>query len=300
MACYGPLTAYYTAEYGKSGKRGITFDRKRSLSGVPFSVPCGRCIGCRLNRALQWSIRCMHEKQLHSESCFITLTYNDDNLPYGSTLVGRDLTLFMKRLRKAHGPVRFFAAGEYGDTTQRPHYHILLLNRSFPDLVKYAQGKTGEPLYTSKALAKLWTFGDHYIGAVTPDSCAYVARYCLKKVTGDKASAHYEAVTDYGEIVMREAEFARWSIALAKEWYAKYGKGVRDWDTVVVDGQEIPPPKFYDSLLEKVDPDAYATLKVNRRRRGLLKKADNTTSRLRVRETLHLRKIAMFKQRTFL
>ena len=144
MPCFGPLVAYYAAEVSESGKRRLVFDKRHSHSGVKIQLPCGQCIGCRLERSRQWAIRCMHEKSLYSLSSFLTLTYDDDHLPPNGTLVKRDFQLFMKRLRWEMGDgIRFFACGEYGDGNLRPHYHALLFNVDFPDKRKCGVGKNG-------------------------------------------------------------------------------------------------------------------------------------------------------------
>src|SRR3954449_8205389 len=119
MPCYCPQSAYRTS----SG--GVTFCRSGSLSGEKFSLPCGQCIGCRLERSRQWAMRCVHENKMHPRSSFVTLTYDDKNIPPAGSLSKRDFQLFMKRLRKSQSnPLRFFACGEYGETTHRPHYHV--------------------------------------------------------------------------------------------------------------------------------------------------------------------------------
>ena len=74
MACYRPLRAY------KLTTGGVSF-RKLDDNYGAIELPCGQCIGCRMQRAQDWTIRCMHEASLHQENCFITLTYERDKLP---------------------------------------------------------------------------------------------------------------------------------------------------------------------------------------------------------------------------
>ena len=114
MPCYYPLNAM------------------RSSSGIQFTgdtignikIPCGRCVGCRLERSRQWSVRIMHESQLHAENSFITLTYDDAHVPSDYSLRYPDFQKFMKRLRKHTGlPIRYYMCGEYGETFSRPHFH---------------------------------------------------------------------------------------------------------------------------------------------------------------------------------
>lgn len=146
-------------------------------------VPCGRCFSCQMNKAREWSFRIMNEARLYNESCFVTLTYNEENLPRVSdsqgTLVKRDLQNFMKRLRKAVSPrkIRFFACGEYGENYGRPHYHIIIFGIDFRSkLLVKSEG----------VLDACWPFGFVSVGSLTFGSASYVARYTTKLLTKDK------------------------------------------------------------------------------------------------------------------
>lgn len=156
----------------------------------PFDVPCGKCLNCRLAYARTWSNRCMLESKQWQDNWFITLTYDDDSLHMGEkglpTLKARDFTLFMKRLRKyyadrGHENVRFYMAGEYGDQTYRPHYHMIAFNLPINDLTFYSRSPLGDCYYNSVTLSSLWGYGHVVIGELTEQSAAYTARYCQKK-----------------------------------------------------------------------------------------------------------------------
>ena len=129
MACYQPLKGYYSKSRNPNGKRNVVFNPQMGYRDRPVTVPCGQCIGCRLERSRQWAIRCYHEASMYERNSFVTLTYDDESLPLGGTLVFRDFQLFMKRLRKQYGAgIRFYACGEYGEKFGRPHYHVCLFN----------------------------------------------------------------------------------------------------------------------------------------------------------------------------
>lgn len=291
MGCNNPLTGYYSREVNASGKRGLVFNRSASYSGVPIKIPCGQCLGCRLEHSRQWAIRCMHERQLYDENTFLTLTYNNDSLPEGGTLVKRDLQLFIKRLHnrllrdRGHG-IRFYACGEYGDRSGRPHYHCIIFNYGFPDKKFYKQTRRGEKLFTSDFVSDLWPVGFNVLGDVTFDSCAYVARYIAKKVTGDKAQSHYEVVTPDGVVVDRCPEFTNMSRrpGIGSLWFEKYGAHAYEWDSVIMNGREVRPPRFYDTRYDVVDSQRLSELKVKRRREAMKHRADNTPERRRVKE----------------
>lgn len=294
MPCYSPLTAYYGKDRGRTGKRGITFQRSRSLSGLPLKLPCGQCIGCRLERARQWAVRCMHEKRMWKVNCFVTLTYGNNDLPVGGTLVKRDLQLFMKRLRKAHGEdIRFYACGEYGELNQRPHYHVLLFNFDFADKVEIGCNRRGDKYYASGELSELWKLGHSLLGEVTFDSAAYVARYIMKKVTGERADEHYSVYDSDGVVHDRLPEFTVMSRrpGIGSSYYESYGDEVRNNDDVVMGGRRVRVPRFYDNRTERVDPECLVELKQKRKRAAVLVRADNTVERLRVREQVALLKL---------
>lgn len=262
------------------------FNRNASFSGVPISIPCGQCIGCRLERSRQWACRCLHEKRMHAESCFLTLTYSPENMPAFGSLVKRDLVLFMKRLRKKVGQVRFYACGEYGDQSWRPHYHVLLFGYDFRDKKFYKNAKRGEKLYTSKLLEEIWGKGLCVIGEVTFDSAAYVARYVMKKVTGDHAPEYYSVVDEWGEVHDIQPEFTNMSRrpGIGATWYAKYGEHAYQHDSVIMNGVEVRPPRFYDTRYDLFDSTALARIKQKRRRVAMALRGDNSSRRRLVKE----------------
>lgn len=170
-------------------------------SSYIFDVPCGRCINCRLNYARKWSQRCLLEAKTWSENWFLTLTYDDEALTpvfvedtgeiIGATLVPSDVRDFLKRLRAYyedhydHQGIRFYMAGEYGDQTFRPHYHMIVFNLPLFDLKYYSKSPLGDVYYNSDVLSRLWGKGHVVVGEVTEQSAAYTARYCQKKATKD-------------------------------------------------------------------------------------------------------------------
>lgn len=295
MPCYSPLTAYRGRDVGKSGKRAITFTRNGSLSGEPIQLPCGQCVGCRLERSRQWALRCVHESKMHSANCVLTLTYNDENLPSNGSLVKRDLQLFMKRLRKEFGNgIRFYACGEYGENTKRPHYHMVLFNFSFIDLRFYKKSKTGDNLYTSDTAERIWSKGFCVVGEVTFESCAYIARYIIDKMTGPLAADWY--INADGEVL--EPEFTNMSRrpGIGTGYYLKYGAEVYSHDSVVLRGMQVRPPRFYDVKHDTVDPKRMVVVKRKRRREAMKHREDNSPERRRVKERHAVLLLNMFKR----
>lgn len=151
---------------------------------------CGQCLPCRINRRRIWTHRLMLESAVHGASSFITLTYAPENLPENGTLVPEHLTLWLKRFRRRWPtPFRYYAVGEYGEQTWRPHYHVLLF---------------GVPTSAAQLIADTWGKGHVHVGQkgnVNKDNAGYIVGYVTKKMTkkGDK------------RLGTRHPEFARMS-----------------------------------------------------------------------------------------
>lgn len=303
MPCYSPIAAYYAAEVGSNGKRALVFDKRLSHSGIPVRLPCGQCVGCRLERSRAWAVRCMHEVRMHIHGgqSFLTLTYDPASVPelqgpglrFTQTLVKRDLQLFMKRLRKKFGAgLRFYACGEYGDEGGRPHYHVLLFNQDFEDKKFYKMNKQGQPLYRSDVLRKLWPMGHNVVGGVDFESCAYVARYATKKITGEGSDEYYAGRLPEFGLMSRKP-------GIGHAYYMKYGHEMYETDTIVIRGQVCRPPRYYDEMFKMVDAMYVSELKEARRRKALSRsRVDATPERRRVREVFELRKAALFSRRS--
>lgn len=263
MSCYLPLVAW-RGPPNASGKRSVVFKRSLGNFGSELSLPCGQCIGCRLERSRQWAMRCLHESSLYDMNCFVTLTYDEVNLPDDGCISVRAVQLFMKRLRKAYpdNRIRFFLCGEYGDNFGRPHYHVLLFNFDFVDKYLWSV-KNDNKLYRSESLERVWPYGHALIGDVTFDSAAYVARYVMKKVTGDLADDHY---VDKDSGFIRTPEFVTMSRrpGIGRGWFDKYKADAYPSDFLVVNGTKVRPPKFYDGLYELDNPVDYERLKAKR------------------------------------
>lgn len=292
MACFRPLKAYRSAVRGPTGKRQIVFTPRGANVDQHLTIPCGQCIGCRIDRSKQWALRCVLEAKLYEANCFITLTYSDENLPANGSLSVRDWQLFMKRLkiayswlepgkgkrkRRKYPQIRFYQAGEYGTQFGRPHYHACLFGFDFPDKKFKRYNRNGDKIYESDTLTRVWGNGMCEIGAVTPQSAAYVARYIMKKITGDDAVAYYDG---------RKPEFTTMSRrpGIGAGWLDKFQMDVFPKGYVVHDGRKHRVPRFFDSVYEIDHPNEMQRLKGARKRSAAKHAVDQTSRRLDVRE----------------
>jgi len=307
MPCYHPLTGY------KASNGGITFTSKTALPGTYLTVPCGRCIGCRVDKAKSWAVRCVHEAFTHDLNCFITLTYNDKFLPADGSLDKFAFQKFMKRLRKMvssksfkkkypnlyRRKIGYFQCGEYGELLTRPHYHACIFNFDFPDRVLWSI-RNGVKLYRSALLESLWSdpifktsYGFSTIGDVTYESANYVAKYVLKKINGEKAIDHYCGLYP---------EFVRMSRrpGLGKLWIDTYKSDVYPLDKVLEMSHsgkilQVKPPRYYDKIYDLTNSEKFDKIKALRLKRST-ESTDNHWRRLQARETCSKASIARGKR----
>lgn len=215
MTCFHPITAWKnTVAHLDIPAKDYYALKKVSFKPVKgrqkIEIPCGHCIGCKLDKASDWATRCHLETKNWDNNCFITLTYNQNHLPIShkglATLKLRDLQTFFKRLRyhekgkqgwininnlEHEFPIRYFACGEYGPTHGRPHYHAIIFNWKPKDLKFYKNNKHGDPMYTSKSLQSIWGKGFVIIEDVNFHTAGYVAQYTLKKAGAPTKKREY-------------------------------------------------------------------------------------------------------------
>lgn len=246
----------------------------------------------------------MHESHQHELAVFLTLTYSNEHLPSDGSLVKADFQKFMKRLRKHHeyynqngNKLKYYMCGEYGGNTKRPHYHAIVFGLDFSDKRKHSKGKRGDQLYTSELLNKIWGLGYCWIGSVNHKSAGYVARYCIKKVNGDRAAEHYETFdTVTGEVGQLIPEYMACSQGMGEEHFKEHYDQMYLRDSVIMDGKQHPIPKYYDKKLAEIDPDRLVQVKQQRKEKALLRREDTTPERLAVRHEVKKAQVNFLKR----
>jgi hypothetical protein len=213
-------------------------------------LPCGKCFECKSKRASEWAMRCKHEIACHDDNCFITLTYDDDHLP--SFLIVKDyFQKFMKKLRKrAKNKVKYLVSHEYGGRTGRPHHHAIIFGWSPPNQDYLKLAPSGEPLFSSPVIDKLWTsekgetLGFHSIGEANEKTAYYIASYSLK-------SALHDVLDDRTGEVVRVSDSMNCSTrpAIGKEFF------IANMDQILQTEKFIP--RYYVKLLERDFPDKF-------------------------------------------
>lgn len=286
MSCYHPIKAFRTPD-------GVVFDEKSRHDIIgDIELPCGRCIGCRMRRATDWTLRCMHEAQCHSFNCFVTLTYARDRLPPDGSLDHGDFQKFMKRVRWKFGvPVRFYMCGEYGPVNLRPHYHACLFGVDFrSDRTLIGDSKGGMPMYSSALLDSLWTHGRSTVQDLVKETAGYCARYIMKKQLGRNAMQY---VSPDGVILRPEYAAMSLKPGIGAEWFNKYHRDVYPHDFAIADGVKLPAPKYYDKLIRKLWKDGRIDeIEYKRYLSARASPAENSEERRIVREIVHNARVA--------
>jgi len=203
----------------------------------------------------------------------------------------------MKRLRaRTSQKIRYYMCGEYGEKLQRPHYHYLIFGHEFRDKKYLKTSNSGEALYTSAQLDDIWQHGHAWIGDVTYESCAYVASYVMKKITGNRAEEHYLRQDEAGNDYWLTPEFNEMSRrpGIGRTWWEKFNQDIYTTDHLVKrNGGKMKPPRYYDKLLELMDPSLMVLTKHRREIRAKELIDDNTPARLADKETVAKAKLKL-------
>ena len=251
-------------------------DDLKSLGYIPLAIPCRKCLGCRSDYAKQWSLRCaLEDYESVGDSYFVTLTYSESNLPlcisdsvsaddsdqldsYLPTLQKRDLQLFFKRLRKSGRSFRYFACGEYGSRTSRPHYHSILFNLGLLDLKLYSN-KNGFQYYTCAELDKVWQMGNVIVTRYEYGTGAYVAKYVQKQF-----------MCDWSDDDPRQRPFLLMSRnpGIGRTYLDSHPDSVLHDSVTFLKGDSVcysRPPKYSDYILNNCNRDLALSIKNDRR-----------------------------------
>lgn len=231
MSCNRPITAYYSDKVNpETGKRSLVFNQTQRYRGANpeyashLKIPCGRCLGCRADLSLMWSIRGYHESQMHIQNSFITLTYDDQHLPPDGKIDKTHLQKFFKRLRRDGTRFRYIACGEYGGTTRRPHYHAIIFGRDWLE----HKIPINSDLYTAKPLIDTWGQGLVSIAPVTMASICYVCGYVNKKIDDP----------DTFNLMSRRP-------GIGHDWLDRYADDIARTGVVSIEGRSYQVPKRY-------------------------------------------------------
>ncbi|AZL82897.1 replication initiator protein [Apis mellifera associated microvirus 21] len=278
MRCRKPKTVGFYSD----GKTICWSQKKISKEFATFQLPCGKCLECRLEYARQWAVRCVHEAQMHDENCFITLTYDEQNLK-SDKLVYTDFQTFAKNLRtnlfqelldsifpnqpqklqrklwnefskerkdELYNPkkISIFVTGEYGDKKKRPHWHALIFNWRPNDCEYKYSNDRGDKCFSSQTLNDLWPHGVAELGSITFESAGYCARYAAKKLHHGRDGEH-----PFEPISKKSGKNAIGKSFIAEHWQSIFTHG----NIQLPDGKNCSIPRYYEKWLQKHQPEAF-------------------------------------------
>ena len=215
-----------------------------------LALPCGKCLSCRLNHAKEWAVRCVLEAKSYTDNYFLTLTYDEEHIG-DNKLNRRDLQLFIKLLRKYIPEMRYFACGEYGTSTHRKHYHLILFNCPIEDLLLL--GHTGQGAYfDSKFIKSIWKKGNILLTEFSYSTASYIARYTTKKIMKDDKD-----------------EFITMSLkpGIGYKYFVDNFKNIYSYDKIYGNfgnSNKVNPPRYFDKLLENIDFELFQKVKASR------------------------------------
>lgn len=229
------------------------------LQKYNVTVPCGRCLACRIARSREWAIRLIHEMSYHQHAAFVTLTYNDESIPKNNSVSKDELQRFFKRLRLELGNRRicYFACGEYGERLKRPHYHAIVLGL--------------HPEEDRNLINEAWSLGFIETGTVTYDSCRYTADYVMKSYIGKKAKEFY------GD---RNPPFSIMSMGIGRRYALDNAERLKKNRYITIRGVKVGLPRYYAKVLG-LNPEDYLNDVIRRnleKKEELEKRAKNPNS----------------------
>lgn len=255
MSCINPLYALRLGTFDGKQKlkllsRSYTYDVycQRYGSENIIVLPCGHCFNCKTARAKSWAYRCVLEASLYPDNAFITLTYDNKHLPKDKKLSKKHFRLFIKRLRVLYPGIRYFACGEYGPQTLRPHYHAIVFNWFPKDAQAIGPGEYGGYRYLSKELDKIWANGSTELGDVSLASAGYVARYTLKKLGSN--TGEFITMSLRPGIGFRYFQEHIYDIYDTDKIYFNFGKN-----------KAVTPFRYFDKLFNEIDAKKLEELK---------------------------------------
>lgn len=268
MACYAPKPVILGRDQTTNKRKIFFIDRNTAELNKNWKnqlmIPCKKCIGCKIDHAKEWATRAQLEAKEHEYNYFLTLTYNENNLPKNkegiSNIELKDWKRFINSLRKnherkGHTGIKYLTSAEYGSRRGRPHFHACIFNMPIYDLKKSnISKKSKKQLYQSKEINKIWGKGIVEIGIVTYESAGYTASYTFKKLNK----------TNYKELKINPEKLLM-SKGIGLKNYNKEIEKIKVNDNMPIKTKNgtkiIRAPKYFDRQLEKTDPETLKALK---------------------------------------
>lgn len=228
-------------KYPRIGESFEEFKHKYEVDGSSkvIMLPCGHCIACMLSRRREWAIRCAMEAKYYDKVSFITLTYDDEHCP--DHLVKSHFQEFIKALRNDGHQVRYFGCGEYGETTHRPHYHVIVFNYFPSDCRNAFTSLSDKAVFVSEELENYWKYGMSVVQYFDPKCGSYVAGYTGKKLGQEDSFIMMSKRPGLGYKYLLDHKLD----------IAQFYKIVDDFGSM----KSSKPPRYFDKICEQENID---------------------------------------------
>ncbi len=250
MGCVQPMRAWR-----KRRGTGVTFTRAEGWADRPVEIKCGRCLGCKRQKAQAWALRITHEASMHRSNCFLTLTIDDKHMPEDRSLDPRHWQLFAKRLRKRAGPFRHLYSGEYGSKEERPHYHACIFGLDMRRGAESFPNEAEHPLWRSAILDDIWGMGHVAIGELEYASAQYTAKYVVKSEGKEKDVERWGGRKPEYISMSRGGRGGEGGIGTS--WIKKYKMDAFGDGVLSHQGILHAVPKFYEKVLTELELGAW-------------------------------------------
>ena len=274
MKCLFPLSGLRSKKINDAtGNRPVVLSLapKDGFVDQKLSLPCNKCLHCRINRTREFAIRSHHESLVgpsgpisQDNNHFVLLTYNDKNLPKHGALQASDVKKFLDRIRadcawRGLPSPRTFGCGEYGSKTQRPHYHINIFNLKLSDIT-YLKNLKQNKLYTSTYLTEKWKLGAVTLSPFSHLTAQYTAKYIVKALWADDPPEGDTRVEAPFPLPSQGRVATSTQPGLGAFFLDRYAQEIVNLGAIEIDGALAPIPTYYKKRLQKKHNDLYKIL----------------------------------------
>lgn len=259
------MACFYAKELIVTTKEGVA---------KQITAPCGKCLGCYIDKVSEWALRARLELRNHKEACFVTLTYDEENLPPGAELRRKDIQDFLKRLRRSLEPlkIRYYGCAEYGEKGNRPHFHLIIFGWKPSDMVYFFTNEDGDPVYLSAFLEKKWNNGFISVANVNDRTIRYCSMYLQKvrqnvdkkvkpfMIYSSRPALGYDGLTDK-EIVEDAVYVSGKKRKLPRSYLRRFENNEWSDHLPVIKEKREEKSKFFDAEIKDPMFDSEAKLK---------------------------------------
>ncbi len=265
MSCTSPVKCWLPKVSDSFGKKHLRFKPPTPLNWnnyLPINTNCGHCLACDKSRAINTAIQLYCELRITKKSSFFTThTYDDDNLPLDGSVSYRHMKNTIQSIRRKYDKdTRYYSQNEYGGNSKRAHTHFALFGLEINDLKIYDSDNS----LKSESMDKIWKYGTTNIQRLEFGNCLYISSHHYQEKSNQNTKSHlipYIHPVTFEIIKERKPEFSTRSLGIGREFYNLYFNDLFNNDSIIVNQQKFPVPKYFMNKLKSDDPELYEELK---------------------------------------